>query len=61
MSHENRVVRMIGGGITQQAMRQCRAGPASLWINLWIMWIKGKGWQSRIDHPIMYMQGPSEI
>ncbi len=52
---------MIGGGITQQTMRQCRAGPASLWINLWIMWIKGKGWQSRIDHPIMYMQGPSEI
>jgi len=61
LSHENKVMRMIRGGITQQTMRQCRAGAASLWINLWIMWIKGKGWQSRIDHPIMDMQRPSEI
>lgn len=61
MSHENRVMRMIRGGITQQMMRQCRAGPASLWINLWIMWIKGKGWQRRIDDPIMYMQESLEI
>lgn len=52
---------MIRGGITQQMMRQCRAGPASLWINLWIMWIKGKGWQRRIDDPIMYMQESLEI